>query len=69
MKYNTPVAGEWIQPIPRGYKMCCCDCGLVHKMDFRIVRSRKTSRKTIVQFRAYIDSRATGQARRHRKKP
>lgn len=27
---------EWIHPLP-GYLMQCCDCGLVHKMDFEIV--------------------------------
>lgn len=27
---------EWIHPLP-GYLMQCCDCGLVHKMEFQIV--------------------------------
>lgn len=27
---------EWIHPLP-GYLMQCCDCGLVHKMEFEIV--------------------------------
>lgn len=34
-----PLSGdgwcEWIHPLP-GYLMQCCDCGLVHEMDFRI---------------------------------
>lgn len=29
MKYEEPKEGEWIRPIKRGYKMACCDCGLV----------------------------------------
>ena len=37
MPYEEPEAGEWVSPIRRGYKMQCCDCGLVHKMDFRCV--------------------------------
>lgn len=28
---------EWRHPLP-GYKIACCDCGLVHEMDFAIVR-------------------------------
>lgn len=27
---------EWIHPLP-GYLMQCCDCGLVHDMQFAIV--------------------------------
>ncbi len=52
---------EWVQPIRRGYKLCCCDCGLVHDVDFRIQKGR-------VQFRASRNTRSTGQVRRHRPK-
>lgn len=58
MRYQKPKEGEWIQPIRRGYKMACCDCGLVHTMDFRIKDSR-------VQFRAFRNYRSTAQKRRH----
>lgn len=27
---------EWRNPLP-GYKIACCDCGLVHEMEFKIV--------------------------------
>ncbi len=60
--YETPKAGEWVQPIRKGYRLECCDCGLVHRMDFRIYRGR-------VQFRAFRHDRATGQIRRWMKKP
>lgn len=26
---------DWQQPIMKGYRMQCCDCGLVHEMEFR----------------------------------
>lgn len=26
---------EWIHPLP-GYLMQCCDCGLIHEMEFAI---------------------------------
>jgi len=62
MKYEEPEEGEWIRPIRKGYKMACCDCGLVHRFDFRIIgRVRK-----IIQFRVFRDNRATGQIRRHK---
>lgn len=31
---------EWIHPLP-GYLMQCCDCGLIHEMEFAIGRRRK----------------------------
>ena len=60
MRFEQTAAGEWIQPIKRGYKPRCCDCGLVHKVDFRIHNGR-------IQFRAFRDNRSTGQVRRHMK--
>ena len=55
--YTKPKAGEWVQPVRRGYKLACCDCGLVHTVDFRIYQGR-------VQFRAFRNERSTGQIRR-----
>ena len=55
--YEHPKHNEWIQPVRKDYKMCCCDCGLVHNMDFRIYKGR-------VQIRARRNNRSTGQVRR-----
>ena len=33
---NQMEAGEWVQPITEGYRMACCDCDLVHLVDFRL---------------------------------
>jgi len=60
MKYKKVQPGEWVRPTRKGYKMCCCDCGLVHIIDFRI-------RKRKIEFRCFRDNRATGQIRRHMK--
>jgi hypothetical protein len=27
---------DWIRPKRRGYRMACCDCGLVHEVNFRL---------------------------------
>ena len=29
---------EWVSPDPTGYLMKCCDCGLVHEAQFKVVR-------------------------------
>jgi hypothetical protein len=52
MTYTKPASWEWVQPVLRGYKLACCDCGLVHRMDFRVSGGR-------IQFRADRDPRAT----------
>lgn len=57
MAYKRPKTGVWVQPVRRGYRLACCDCGLVHTMDVRIHRGR-------VQFRVFRNNRATGQMRR-----
>ena len=61
-----------MQPIKKGYKLMCCDCGLVHKIDFRhVIRINGkfiASKGGKVQFRVWRDNRATAAARRHRKK-
>lgn len=57
--YKKVKAGEWQQPIRRGYKMVCCDCGLVHHMDFRVMNGR-------AQFRAYRANGLTAALRRER---
>jgi hypothetical protein len=51
---------DWIYPVMKGYKMACCDCGLVHDLEFRIVENGKR-----VEFRARRNNRSTGQIRRH----
>jgi hypothetical protein len=61
MKYHQQQDGEWVQP-KEGYKMACCDCGLIHRMEFR-VRGGK------VQFRAWRDNRATAARRRRKSTP
>ena len=61
MKYENVTEGEWVRPVMVGYKMCCCDCGLVHKLNFRITEDG------VVELQAFRDNRATGQVRRHMK--
>lgn len=59
--FRKQKAGRWVQPVERGYLMACCDCCLVHRLDFRILGARKPR----VQFRVY---RHVGQTKALRKR-
>lgn len=48
-RFAKPKGAEWVQPVKRGYLMACCDCGLVHRMNFRIVGTRVQK----VQFQVF----------------
>lgn len=63
MKYDDVKPGEWIRPIRKGYKMRCCDCGLVHRLDFKVRRT--PAGRSVIMFRAYRDERATAAIRAH----
>lgn len=46
MRYHQVQSGEWVQPRMDNYYFKCCDCGLVHRMNFRVV-------KGTVRFQAF----------------
>ena len=50
-KFKTVKKNKWQQPVMEGYLMKCCDCGLVHEMDFRIAYG-KTEEDNRVQLKA-----------------
>lgn len=58
-KYTRPEENEWVQPVRRNYKLACCDCGLVHELDFRIHKGR-------AQFRARRAKASTALMRRQK---
>jgi len=49
---------RWVQPRMKKYFLSCCDCDLVHEMQFRVTSEGK------VQFRARRAERYTAQERR-----
>ena len=61
MKYHYAQDGEWVRPVRRGYRRVCCDCGLVHRYNYRV-------RKRVLEVQAFRDSRATGQIRSRMKR-
>ena len=70
---------DWQMPLMKGYKMACCDCGLIHTMEFKIYEMTKPDKlgfqKKIkklgkyfrVHMRASRDVRATAAMRRKKK--
>lgn len=63
MRYKRVTDGEWVKPRMKGYRMMCCDCGLVHVIEFRII---KHARGHKVLFRAVRHEKATATARQRR---
>ena len=62
--YHRPVAGEWVQPVRDGYRIACCECGLVHILQFRTF-TRGSGRG--IEMRMFRDERATAAVRRKMK--
>ena len=57
VRYDVIAYGEWTRPRMKNFREQCCDCGLIHRLDFRIVHGR-------VEFRTRRDGRATAAVRR-----
>lgn len=49
MRYKNVQENEWVKPVMKNYLMKCCDCGLVHELDFKVI---KHARGHKVLFRA-----------------
>ena len=74
---STRGFSRWVQPVMKNYKLGCCDCGLVHEMEFKVFKviKRKANGYVnlesvpasafLVQFRA---RRAAAYTRRERRK-
>jgi hypothetical protein len=56
--YYHVTDGEWIVVPKRGYKEQCCDCGLVHKLNFKVNKFGQIEIQTI------RDERSTSAVRR-----
>jgi hypothetical protein len=64
VKYHEPKAGEWIRPVRRGYLLACCDCGLVHRMNFRLLGKKRKR----IEFAVFLAPRRTAALRREKRK-
>ncbi len=50
-RYKQIYAGEWVRPVMKKYRMKCCDCGLVHLVDFRVIRWGRGHKVELRAFR------------------
>ncbi len=57
MKSVQVIDGEWIHWCKTGDYLICCDCGLSHKVDARIVNSR-------IELRFVVDRPMTNRDRK-----
>lgn len=60
---------RWVQPQMAKYFLSCCDCGLVHEMQFRLspgamVKGNNGGQKMHVQFRARRSESYTARERK-----
>jgi len=60
-KYYHISNGEWVVIPWRGFKEQCCDCSLIHRLNFRITD------KGELEMQTFRDGKATGGARRPKK--
>lgn len=60
MKYPQLHDGDWIRVPFRGFRAICCDCGLTHVFNFKLV-----GRELRMQVKRH--ARATAAARRKKK--
>lgn len=67
-KFKQVHPNEWQMPVMNGYKMACCDCGLVHILDFKVIDENDHEKEidnVRVLFKADRNNRSTAQIRRH----
>ena len=48
IRYEQVYDDEWVTPRMKGWRMKCCDCGLVHEITFKVAGSKRP----YVKFRA-----------------
>lgn len=49
-KFPVVKDGEWVRPRRRGWLMKCCDCGLVHRVNFRLLIERG---RPVIELQAF----------------
>lgn len=64
--YQKVAKDEWVQPKMTQYRAACCDCGLVHQIQFRVLDTKtgKPVKGVKVQFQVSRHNRATAAIRR-----
>jgi len=58
MRYYKQRNGEWVRPI-KDYRFTCCDCGLVHRAEFRVTNGH-------IEWRCWRDNKSTKERRKQK---
>lgn len=72
VKVNEDGWSDWQAPHMANYRMVCCDCGLSHTLEFKVLKTRQAGkfisgseqRGMRVLFRARRNNRSTAAIRR-----
>lgn len=77
VKHGPDGWSDWMMPLMDHYRMACCDCGLVHTMQFAVMRVTNksgefssgpdVSKTHRVMFRAQRNNRSTAALRRRKR--
>ena len=54
LKYDQIHDGDTVTPVMHGYRWKCCDCGLVHTLNFKIINypnNRHELQFTVARFK------------------
>lgn len=65
MRYRQVHEGEWVKPVMKKYHMQCCNCGIVHLIDFKVI---KWGRGHKVLLRAFLKTK-TKKGKKHANRP
>jgi len=79
-RHTVEKSGDWSEETPNmdSYRMGCCDCGLVHDIQFRAIKVSELKpdgtflyetldqKEYRVEIRVRRNNRSTAQVRRHR---
>ena len=57
-EYKQIIEGEWFKRLRRDNREQCCDCGLIHIINYRIQKGH-------IEMQVFRDDRATAQVRRY----
>lgn len=60
-EYYHVTDGEWIRVPLRNYKEQCCDCSLIHRLNFKIKKDKNGRNELWIQ--TFRDGKSTGGAR------
>lgn len=59
--YSQVKEGEWLDVSRRDEREQCCDCGLVHRVDYRIIEKNGRNK---IEYRCWRDDNATKRIRK-----